>query len=191
MRIVKSGKPATSPTCELARPGSRCFQKNLDANPEKSGFCGKSSTPAHVRFFPKPFISFASAQLRLRWHSPCARRLQQEVADRKPGGCERPRGHNPRAVVTGFKIYMRCARRTVPPGRKLANHKWLFIEELQRSLARSLASNAAVFINPVSTLQKSLAEVTRRSRYISPYRGACGTTVTSARIVCPAPIDMG
>src|SRR6267142_128784 len=50
--------------------------------PEKSGFCGKSSTPAHVRFFPKPFISFASAQLRLRWHSPCARRLQQEVADR-------------------------------------------------------------------------------------------------------------
>jgi hypothetical protein len=59
--------------------------------PEKSGFCGKSSTPAHVRFFPKPFISFASAQLRLRWHSPCARRLQQEVADRKPGGCERPR----------------------------------------------------------------------------------------------------
>src|SRR5437879_4842636 len=30
------------------------------------------------------------------------------------------RGHNPRAVVTGFKIYMRCARRTVPPGRKLA-----------------------------------------------------------------------
>src|SRR2546426_10980158 len=26
----------------------------------------------------------------------------------------------PRAVVTGFKIYMRCARRTVPPGRKLA-----------------------------------------------------------------------
>src|SRR2546428_12851405 len=85
--------------------------------PEKSGFCGKFSTPAHVRFFPKPFISFASAQLRLRWHSPCARRLQQEVADRKPGGCERPRGHNPCAVVTGFKIYMRCARRTVPLGR--------------------------------------------------------------------------
>jgi len=40
MRIVKSGKPVF---------------------PEKSGFCGKSSTPAHVRFFPKPFISFASA----------------------------------------------------------------------------------------------------------------------------------
>src|SRR5882672_412972 len=99
--------------------------------PEKSGFCGKSSTPANVRFFPKPFISFASAQLRLRWHSPCARRRQQELADRKPGGCERPRGHNPRAVVTGFKIYMRCARRTVPPGRKLAPHKWLFIVELR------------------------------------------------------------
>src|SRR2546426_8561883 len=108
MRISKSGKLTVSPTCESASPGSRCFQKNLDANPEESGFCGKSSTPAHVRFFPKPFISFASAQLRLRWHSPCARRLQQEVADRKPGGCERPRGHNPRAVVTGFKIYMRC-----------------------------------------------------------------------------------
>src|SRR6266481_5533925 len=101
--------------------------------PEKSGFCGKSSTPAHVRFFPKPFISFASAQLRLRWHSPCARRLQPEVADRKPGGCERPRGHNPRAVVTGFKIYMRCARRT---------------------LARSLASNAAGFSYPISTPSK-------------------------------------
>src|ERR1700704_5470603 len=114
--------------------------------PEKSGFCGKFSTPAHVRFFPKPFISFASAQLRLRRHSLCARRLQPEVADRKPGGCERPRSHNPRAVVTGFKIYMRCARRTVPPGRKLA-HKWLFIEKLRRSLARSLASNAVVFTN--------------------------------------------
>src|SRR5437899_3141987 len=109
MRISKSGKLTVSLTCESASPGSRCFQKNLDANPEKSGFCGKSSTPAHVRFFPKPFISFASAQLRLRWHSPCARRLQQEVADRKPGGCERPRGHNPRAVVTGFKIH-RCRR---------------------------------------------------------------------------------
>src|SRR2546426_5350533 len=59
-------------------------------------------------------------QLRLRWHSPCSRRLQQEAADRKPGGCERPRVHNPRAVVTGFKIYMRCARRTVPLGPKLA-----------------------------------------------------------------------
>src|SRR5882724_5796718 len=95
--LSKSGKLMVSLTCESASPGSRCFQKNLDANPEKSGFCGKSSTPAHVRFFPKPFI-----------------------ADRKPGGCERPRSHNPRAVVTGFKIYMRCARRTVPPGRKLA-----------------------------------------------------------------------
>src|SRR5712671_6260975 len=72
MRISKSGKLTVSLTCESASPGSRCFQKNLDANPEKSGFCGKSSTPAHVRFFPKPFISFASPQLRLRWHSPCA-----------------------------------------------------------------------------------------------------------------------
>src|SRR6267143_7280248 len=97
----------------ISTPGKQVF-------PEKSGFCGKSSTPAHVRFFPKPFISFASAQLRLRWHRPCARRLQQEVADRKPSGCERPRGHNPRAVVTGFKIYMRCARRTVPLSPKLA-----------------------------------------------------------------------
>src|SRR2546427_11547098 len=103
MRISKSGKLTVSLTCESASPGSRCFQKNLDANPEKSGFCGKSSTPAHVRFFPKPFISFASAQLRLRWHSLCTRRLQQEVVDRKPGRCERPRGHNPRAVVTGLK----------------------------------------------------------------------------------------
>src|SRR5467141_126651 len=130
MRISKSGKLTVSLTCESARPGSRCFQKNLDANPEKSGFCGKSSTPAHVRFFPKPFISFASAQLRLRWHSPCARRRQQEVADRKPGGCERPRGHNPRAVVTGFEIYMRCARRTVPPGRvtpkdRVIRRRWI------------------------------------------------------------------
>src|ERR1700704_3452851 len=57
MRISKSGKLTVSLTCESASPGSRCFQKNLDANPEKSGFCGKSSTPAHVRFFPKPFIS--------------------------------------------------------------------------------------------------------------------------------------
>src|SRR6266850_1821969 len=57
MRISKSGKLTVSLTCESASPGSWCFQKNLDANPEKSGFCGKSSTPAHVRFFPKPFIS--------------------------------------------------------------------------------------------------------------------------------------
>src|SRR2546428_53916 len=55
--LSKAGKPAASPTCQSASPGSTCFQKNLDANPEKSGFCGKSSTPAHVRFFPKPFIS--------------------------------------------------------------------------------------------------------------------------------------
>src|SRR5882672_329813 len=82
--------PGGRRSTDSASPGSRCFQKNLDANPEKSGFCGKSSMPAHIRFFPKPFIFFASAQLRLRWHSPCARRLQQEVADRKPGGCERP-----------------------------------------------------------------------------------------------------
>jgi len=57
MRISKSGKLMVSLTCESASPRSWCFQKNLDANPEKSGFCGKSSTPAHVRFFPKPFIS--------------------------------------------------------------------------------------------------------------------------------------
>src|SRR5467141_300616 len=63
MRISKSGKLTVSLTCESASPGSRCFQKSLDANPEKSGFCGKSSTPAHVRFFLKPFIAFASAQL--------------------------------------------------------------------------------------------------------------------------------
>src|SRR2546427_7340970 len=116
MRISKSGKLTVSLTCESASPGSCRFpghanQQVREADgfpdmrisksgkhvfPEKSGFCGKSSTPAHVRFFPKPFISFASAQLRLRWHSPCARRRQQEVTDRKPGGCERPRGHNPR-----------------------------------------------------------------------------------------------
>ena len=108
------------PDMRISTSGKQVFPENLDANPEKSGFCGKSSTPAHVRFFLSHSFLFASAQLRLRWHSPCARRRQQEVADRKPGGCERPRGHNPRAVVTGFKIYMRCARRTVPPGRKLA-----------------------------------------------------------------------
>src|SRR6267378_1452289 len=139
MRIVKSGKPATSPTCELARPGSRCFQKNLDANPEKSGFCGKSSTPAHVRFFPKPFISFASAQLRLRWHSPCARRLQPEVADRKPA--------NAHEVITRVRL-LRVSKCTCDAREGLCHlavnwhHKWLFIEELRRSLARSLASNA-------------------------------------------------
>src|SRR5438876_12134449 len=31
MRISKSGKPATSLTCESASPGSRCFRKNLDS----------------------------------------------------------------------------------------------------------------------------------------------------------------
>src|SRR6266481_7137955 len=154
MRISKSGKLTVSPTCELARPGSRCFQKNLDSNPEKSGFCGKSSTPAHVRFLPKPFISFASAQLRLRWHSPCARRRQQEVADRKPGGCERPRGHNPRTVVTGLKIYMRCAREGLCHLAVNWHHKWLFIEKLRRSLARSLASNAAVAIHRLRRIRK-------------------------------------
>src|SRR3989442_1288942 len=39
MRISKSGKLRVSLTCESASPGSWCFQK-------KSGFCGKSSTPA-------------------------------------------------------------------------------------------------------------------------------------------------
>src|SRR5438128_6174887 len=78
MRISKSGKLTVSLTCESASPGSWCFQKNLDANREKSGFCGKSSTPAYVRFFPKPFISFASAQLHLRWHSPCTRRYNKK-----------------------------------------------------------------------------------------------------------------
>src|SRR6266403_3528805 len=122
--------------------------------PEKSGFCGKSRAPAHVRFFPKPFISFASAQLRLRWHSPCARRRQQEVADRKPGGCERPRGHNPRAVVTGSKST--CdAREGLCHLAVNWHHKWLFIEKLRRSLARSLASNAAVFSDPFSAPQKA------------------------------------
>src|SRR5438876_1953314 len=114
--------------------------------PEKSGFCGKSSTPAHVRFFPKPFISFASAQLRLHWHSPCVRRRQQEVADRKPGGCERPRGHNPRAVVRVSKST--CdAREGLCHLAVNGHHKWLFIEELRRCLARSVASNAALFRN--------------------------------------------
>src|SRR5438067_665727 len=70
MPISKSGKRAVSLTCESASPGNRRFprhanqqvqkttriQKNLDANPEKSGFCGKPSPPAHVRFFLKPFI---------------------------------------------------------------------------------------------------------------------------------------
>src|SRR6266446_9553322 len=123
------------------------IQKNLDSaiNP---------STPAHVRFFPKPFISFASAQLRLRWHSPCARRLQQEVADRKPGRCERPRAHNPRAVVTGIKIYMRCAREGLCHLAVDWHHKWLFIEELRRSLARSLASNAVVAIHRLRRIRK-------------------------------------
>src|SRR6266436_10411030 len=122
--------------------------------PEKSGFCGKSDTPAHVRFFPKPFISFASAQLRLRWHSPCTRRLQQEVADRKPGRCERPRGHNPRAVVTGLKIYMRCAREGLCHLAVNWHHKWLFIEELRRSLARALSSNAVVAIHRLRRIRK-------------------------------------
>src|SRR5882762_4978101 len=68
MRISKSGKLTVSPDMRISKSGKQVFPENLDANPEKSGFCGKSSTPAHVRFFPKPFISFASAQLRLRWH---------------------------------------------------------------------------------------------------------------------------
>src|SRR6266446_4991882 len=99
MRISKSGKLTVSPTCESASQGScrfprhanqqvreadgfpdmrisksgkQVFPENLDANPEKSGFCGKSSTPAHVRFFLSHSFLFASAQLRLRWHSPCA-----------------------------------------------------------------------------------------------------------------------
>src|SRR5467141_1810260 len=140
MRISKSGKLTVS---------------------EKSGFCGKSSTRAHVRFFPKPFISFASAQLRLRWHSLCARRLEQEVVDRKPGGCERPRGHNPRAVVTGLKIYMRCAREGLCHLAVNWHHKWLFIEELRRSLARSLASNAEGTSNQKREMDKPLGDISR------------------------------
>src|SRR6266446_4614722 len=120
MRISKSGKLTVSLTCESASPGSRCFQKiwmriqkNLDS----------AVNPARRPMFD----SFLSHSFLLPQHNcaavgtaRCARRRQQEVADRKPGGCERPRGHNPRAVVTGFEIYMRCARRTVPPGHKRA-----------------------------------------------------------------------
>src|SRR6266850_8316439 len=77
MRIVKSGKLTVSLTCESASPGSGRFPRHANQQvreadgfpdmpisksgkqvfPEKSGFCGKSSTPAHVRFFSKPFIS--------------------------------------------------------------------------------------------------------------------------------------
>jgi len=39
MRTSKSGKMASSPRCGSAIPGSAHIQKNLDANPEKSGFC--------------------------------------------------------------------------------------------------------------------------------------------------------
>src|SRR6267143_6124460 len=125
MRISKSGKLTVSLTCELARPGSGCFQKNLDANPEKSGFCGKSSTPAM-------FDSSLSHSFLLPQRN-CA-----SVG---------PRGHNPRAVVTGFKIFMRCAREGLCHLAVNWHHKWLFIEKLRRSLARSLASNAALFTN--------------------------------------------
>src|SRR2546426_534023 len=98
MRISKSGKPATSPTCELARPGSRCFQKNLDANPEKSGFCGKSSTPAHVRFFPKPFISFASAQL------PSVGTARALGGDNKKSPTENLAAANAHEVITRVRL---------------------------------------------------------------------------------------
>src|SRR3981189_2861515 len=137
MRISKSGKLTVSPTCESASPGSRCFQKNLDSavNPARRPIF--DSFLSHSFLLPQRNCASVGT-------APCARRLQQEVADRKPGGCERPRGHNPRAVVTGFKIYMRCAREGLCHLAVNGHHKWLFIEELRRSLARSLASNAVV-----------------------------------------------
>src|SRR6266446_3201048 len=110
------------------------IQKNLDSavNPERR----------------LTFDSFLSHSFLLPQHNcaavgtaRCARRRQQEVADRKPGGCERPRGHNPRAVVTGSKST--CdAREGLCHLAVNWHHKWLFIEELRRSLARTLASNA-------------------------------------------------
>jgi len=39
-----------------------------------------------------------------------------------------------------------------------------------------------VYRSDLNSLEVRIAEFSRRSRYISPYRGACGTTVTSARI---------
>src|SRR6266481_3842689 len=103
MRISKSGKLTVSLTCESASPGSRCFRKNLDSavNPARRPIF--DSSLSHSFLLPQRNCASVGT-------APCARRLQQEVADRKPGGCERPRGHNPRAVVTGFKIYMRCAK---------------------------------------------------------------------------------
>src|SRR6266481_6091747 len=39
------------PDMRISKSGKQVFPENLDANPEKSGFCGKSSTPAHVDSF--------------------------------------------------------------------------------------------------------------------------------------------
>src|SRR6267142_2578853 len=72
------------------------IQKNLDSavNPERRPIF--DSSLSHSFLLPQRNCASVGT-------APCARRLQQEVADRKPGGCERPRGHNPRAVVTGFQ----------------------------------------------------------------------------------------
>src|SRR5882724_276671 len=103
MRISKSGKLTVSLTCESARPGSRCFQKNLDS----------AVNPAR-----RPMFDSSLSHLFLLPQRNCA-----SVG---------PRGHNPRAVVTGFKIYMRCAREGLCHLAVNWHHKWLFIEKVAK-----------------------------------------------------------
>src|SRR6266850_5850862 len=101
-------------------PDMRISKSGKQVFPEKSGFCGKSSTPAHVRFFPKPLISFASAHCASVGTARALGGYNQKSPTENLAAANAHEVITPRAVVTGFKIYMRCARRTVPPGRKRA-----------------------------------------------------------------------
>src|SRR2546427_3237207 len=100
------------------------IQKNLDSavNPARRPMF--DSSLSHSFLLPQRNCASVGT-------APCARRLQQEVADRKPGGCERPRGHNPRAVVTGLKIYMRCAREGLCHLAVNWHHKWLLLRSCE------------------------------------------------------------
>src|SRR5467141_834032 len=113
MRISKSGKLTVSLTCESASPGSRCFQKNLDSavNPARRPMF--DSSLSHSFLLPQRNCASVGT----------ARALGGDNKKSPTENLAAANAHEvitPRAVVTGFKIYMRCARRPVPPGRKLA-----------------------------------------------------------------------
>ncbi|PYS21741.1 MAG: hypothetical protein DMG11_27545 [Acidobacteria bacterium] len=107
MRISKSGKQGVSRKIWMR------IQKNLDSavNPARRPMF--DSSLSHSFLLPQRNCASVGTARALGGYN-------KKSPTENLAAVERPRGHNPRAVVTGLKIYMRCARRTVPLGRKLA-----------------------------------------------------------------------